>query len=172
MRKPMKENAIDKLSFEMMGDPRFPGYLSDDEVIEKIKSVPNLDLNEKGCDGRTLLHHCVAYNRTKVCMWLLDKVVDLNVQEDMGLTPLHIAATSYTSETAKYEMGKLLVEKGADLEIKNKYGYTPLGATSRNENMIKLLLAHGARFDFERVAKKYEAYPEIIAIFKEYCEEN
>jgi ankyrin repeat protein len=44
---------------------------------------------------------------------------------------------------------KLLFEKGADIEIKNKYGQTPLfvAAMHSREAMVRLLLEKGANAD-------------------------
>jgi ankyrin repeat protein len=47
--------------------------------------------------------------------------VDPNVADSQGFTPLHFAAQSLRPEATK-----LLIDAGADLEARNKFGATPL----------------------------------------------
>ena len=58
-----------------------------------------------------------------------------------GFTPLHIAC-----HYGHWEVAKLLLEEGADVEAKTKTGYMPLhqAAQQGHEHIIELLLAHNA----------------------------
>jgi ankyrin repeat protein len=70
----------------------------------------------------------------------LDAGVDVNAQNATGDTALHTAATSGGGQPA---IIKLLVERGARLDVKNKSDRTPLDAASRarqpNEKVVALL---------------------------------
>ena len=46
---------------------------------------------------------------------------DVNVKDNIGLTPLHMAAGD-----ARKEVAELLIAKGAEVNVKNKYSKTPL----------------------------------------------
>ena len=75
----------------------------------------------------------------------LDAGVDVNAQNTTGDTALHTAATTGGGQLA---LIRLLVERGARLEVKNKADRTPLDAASRarqpNEKTIALLRQLGA----------------------------
>jgi ankyrin repeat protein len=70
----------------------------------------------------------------------LDAGVDVNAQNATGDTALHTAATSGGGQPA---IIRLLVERGARLDVKNKSDRTPLDAASRtrqpNETVVALL---------------------------------
>jgi ankyrin repeat protein len=46
---------------------------------------------------------------------------DVNVKDNIGLTPLHMAAGD-----GRKEVAELLIAKGAEVNVKNKYSKTPL----------------------------------------------
>jgi ankyrin repeat protein len=70
----------------------------------------------------------------------LDAGVDVNAQNAAGDTALHTAATSGGGQPA---IIRLLVERGARLDVKNKSDRTPLDAAGRarqpNEKVVALL---------------------------------
>jgi ankyrin repeat protein len=70
----------------------------------------------------------------------LDAGVDVNASNETGDTALHTAATTGGGQPA---IIRLLVERGARLDVKNKSDRTPLDAASRarqpNEKLIALL---------------------------------
>ena len=76
----------------------------------------------------------------------LDAGVDVNAQNTTGDTVLHTAATTGGGQPA---LIRLLVERGARLDIKNKADRTPLDAASRarqpNEKVVALLKELAAR---------------------------
>jgi ankyrin repeat protein len=65
---------------------------------------------------------------------------DVNAKDDIGLTPLHMAARSHK------EIVELLIANGADVNAKNKWGQTPLhyAANRGNKETAALLIAAGA----------------------------
>ncbi|KAE8423351.1 ankyrin repeat-containing domain protein [Aspergillus pseudocaelatus] len=67
---------------------------------------------------------------------LLDKVSDLDHVDGRGETPLMHAAGWHN------RMGELLLERGARLDVENKYGETAMSIASRraNEPLLRLLL--------------------------------
>ena len=74
---------------------------------------------------------------------LLKRGADPNEERGTGgSTPLHLAIVEY-----KVQLVKALLEKGAHLETKDDYGYTPLLKAVKYgafEEMVDLLLEHGA----------------------------
>jgi len=64
---------------------------------------------------------------------------DVNAKDDIGLTPLHYAATK--------EVAELLIAKGADVNAKSKVGVTPLDLAilRNNKDTAELLSKHGGK---------------------------
>ena len=100
--------------------------------------------------------HLAAYFGLKEAMIaLLKNRYDLDSKDTHGRTPL-----SYAAESGHEVMVKLLLEKGAKLEIKDKkYNQTPLlwAVKKRHEAVVKLLLEKGAELEIKD--KKYKQTP-------------
>lgn len=95
------------------------------QIVELI--IPKLDkigINAKNSKGRTALH-CVAnivwfdsrwqvddkrFNQAKIAKLLIDAGADINIQDDEGITPLHLACRSNS-----YELVQLLIDNGANV---------------------------------------------------------
>jgi len=115
--------------------------------------------NIQNKDGDTPLHSAALNGKSEVVKLLLEHGADPNIQNKDGMTPLHFAteyspwhfAARYSPWDSATERGylrvvKLLLEHGADPNIQNKDGMTPLHfATERGSpEVVKLLLEHGA----------------------------
>jgi hypothetical protein len=78
----------------------------------------------------SFIHHCVVLNRLALINFLLKKnsQINLNIMNNKGETPLHIAAKS-----GAISMIKLLVYLGASLKPINFAGKTPLDLLKAND---------------------------------------
>jgi len=67
---------------------------------------------------------------------------DVNVKDNIGLTPLHMAAGD-----ARKEVAELLIAKGAEVNMKNKYSKTPLdwAIDFKHTELANLLRKHGGK---------------------------
>lgn len=79
------------------------------------------DVNERTCDGWTMLETAADQNNLEMCCLLLDNGADVNTIDRYGNTPLHKAA-----EKASVEICKLLLDAGADPNKLNNSNTTPL----------------------------------------------
>ncbi|GMH53119.1 hypothetical protein TL16_g01378 [Triparma laevis f. inornata] len=93
-------------------------------VTNLLESHPTMALTTCNKDGISPLYACAFYNSNLVLGLLLTthwEYLDPNQQTDIGLTPLHAACMSGNLEGCK-----LLVKRGADINIKDKNGTMPI----------------------------------------------
>ena len=105
-----------------------------DENLDALSKI------EKACSSENLLSsiekelvHCIPF--------LIQQGADVNVSNDNGATPLHLA----TMEGHK-EVVALLIEKGADVTVSNENGTTPLhfAAWDSEREIAAILIENGA----------------------------
>ena len=112
-------------------------------------------------DGFTPLHFMVhLVNSDKLVHALIHEGADVNAQDDMGRTPLHYSVKpkwnnsgTLGAEQKRIQATKDLLEAGANPNIKDRLGYTPLmiavyyGAESAQ---VEILLEYGANPDLKK----------------------
>ena len=90
--------------------------------------------------GHTLKGRFIRPIDPEVVQWLLNHGADPNVALNHGSrTLLHLALRS-----AKFDIARLLVEHGASVEVKDRWGWTPLDYVSE-EQRVELIELHRAR---------------------------
>ena len=142
-------------------------YRGDSEEVERLLSAdPELDVFEAAALGRverlqelldadpelvrarsvddgTALHFAAFFRQPAATRLLLDRGADLEaVASTFGnVTPLHSACASGERESAR-----ILLEAGANPNVRQQGGFTPLQAAAQNgdEELARLLLARGA----------------------------
>jgi hypothetical protein len=96
-----------------------------------------------GWRGRTQLHHCARKGFTTSVKRLLSiRNINVNVKDDeFGETPLHWAALN-----GHIEIARLLLQNGAEVNVKSDGGNTPLhwAASHGNVDTLHLLVENGA----------------------------
>lgn len=114
--------------------------------------VPN-SFNYRHEYGNTTLMFAVTYDRPQIAKFLIDHIYQvskreyLNVEDSRGQTALMMTATETTRDrNEKLELAKILVEAGAPINYRNRFGETALVLASKNEhaNIVKYLLEQGA----------------------------
>lgn len=102
------------------------------------------------------LHECCLNRDTLRLISLLEIDADIDKKDDMGVTPLHIAARE------DYQEGlELLLERGADVNVQSMYGATPLHYGIKSCDVVKALLNKGASPNY---SDKFGETPLIVAL--------
>lgn len=102
-----------------------------------------------------VIHDAIVEDNLENVNILLSNGVDINIQDDDGNTPLHMAASNGLDDIVQ-----LLLQKGADIDIKNKYGKTPLELASNQQTkqtLVSFILQHD--FNSPLPQSKYEQLP-------------
>ena len=127
----------------------------DIEAVRRILADGQLQLAE--LNGA--LFSAVEHMRPEIVRLLLSHGADVNVGDEFGQTPLHLAL-DIEVEHSKYlydvegievrpttEISQILLEHGANISAKTERGETPLdwAVKSNHEGGVKMLQAHSSR---------------------------
>jgi ankyrin repeat protein len=116
-------------------------------IMDEIKkSEPNLNLikdlitlgaNLDWKDGYdyTALHTAARYGQVEIVRMLIDAGSDVNLQNDRGCTPLHLAAFIHMGKT---DIARMLIDAGARKDIQDKEGRIPYDLAGTKELKIML----------------------------------
>jgi len=115
-------------------------------LMEEIESDPNL-LYYKDPLKRSLLYIAARNGHANICVYLINKGLDVNEIQSTGSTPLHGAV--YYGQT---KVVKILIVYGAQTNIKNEYGHLPKDEATIKE--IKDLLKESEKDPIEELYKK------------------
>ncbi len=132
--------------------PQAPAKASStDELIERVKfgdfdsvrftvDSDKTLANAKRSDGVPLLYFAAANGHKDIVAYLLDMGAAIDASTDHG-SALHVAA-----DDEYVEVVRLLLDRGADPNLKNNWKKTPLHNTAQNKSqtVAKLLIDSGA----------------------------
>ena len=163
------EWALTDLLLEKGADTTTPHLAAYTGDLRGIKSLLEKDAPVDSLEGLTLLHAAAAGGHKDVVELLIAKGANVNAENNKGKTPvdfaqsrnrkaiveLLIARGANISLHAAVRFGDLakvenILEDGADVDAKDRGGYTPLYYAIWNEDKdtIKLLVAKGADVSF------------------------
>jgi ankyrin repeat protein len=101
-------------------------------------------------DGFPLLGLAAYFGHARAVNYLLERGADPNAasKNALRLRPIHGAAAHRKLETST-AIARKLIERGADVNVKQSGGWTPLhqAASSGNAELTRMLLERGARLD-------------------------
>ncbi|WP_047153918.1 ankyrin repeat domain-containing protein [Aneurinibacillus tyrosinisolvens] len=86
-----------------------------------IKKFDKSDINKKSEAGSSLLHHAIAGRNFDIALFLIQNNIDVNITNIDGQTPLHLICIHPNLEVAKE-----ILNKGGDINIRDKYGNNAL----------------------------------------------
>ena len=96
-------------------------------------------------EGQTLLHLAVLSNNLKIVLYLLNKGLDIDAEDNDGLTPLILAM----SHSRYINVAILLLNRHATLEHTSSQGHSALSVAIRNNNPkgAMMLIKRGANIN-------------------------
>jgi len=130
---------------------RWVAYNGDVELVKVLLNL-GADVNIRNVHGKTALDAASGgssfLNRTpnyprllaNVARLLLDHGADIDARDIHGWTALHTAAFC-----GRIEVVRVLLEHGAIISVKDKNGKTPFEFAEQHDEIVDLLLEHGAQ---------------------------
>jgi ankyrin repeat protein len=99
-----------------------PLHVAKTTKIAELLLNNGADINAKATKVEDSVLHTASWRgNLEVCGLIIEKGIDVNVNNKLKFTPLHSASAFGKSDVAKF-----LMEKGADFDARNNDGWTPL----------------------------------------------
>lgn len=151
-------------------------YQRDEQAVMamiRILEERRLDMHQTSIKGTSLLHMCAYKGYAEVMEFIIEKTTDLclNAQTNHKKSPLLCATMQH-----HYKCVKILVDNGADVNVTDQNGITPLYCAVRNghNDIAQLLMNSSTNCDVNM--KPYQGYRSMsalhIAIQQGMCNSN
>jgi uncharacterized protein len=152
----MNKGTIVALLLSKEADPNLKDGLGDPPLVIAAKTWRNIAtiklLLEKGADPNlagqlddTPLIVAARWGNAELVALLLARGADVNRRGNLDATPLIVACT--TGNPGRVPTVKALIDGGADVTFKSRFGVTALEDAKRNKNeeLVKFLIERGAK---------------------------
>jgi ankyrin repeat protein len=137
---PTNEQWCKKL--DKYGDPSFIRGIyrnSESECLKALSEIANIHTRGTTSD-HTLLHYAVSVPYTQLTQMLINRGINIHAVANGNNTALHSASCAEATQV------KILIDNGADVNVKNNHKYTPLcyAILHDKRDVCSLLLEAGA----------------------------
>ena len=146
------ENVEEDPLAALRGIPPPAGTKTEKLLREKDAWGGQLDVNARvkpdgGIGNDSHLSFAARENDMEAARWLIANGAEVNVKNEEGWTPLHLAVVDNAAEIAK-----ILIVNGAEVNAKTEEGWTPLHAASTYDaaDVAKLLIDNGTDVNAKR----------------------
>ncbi|CAL1264167.1 unnamed protein product [Larinioides sclopetarius] len=166
------------------------------DIMETLLQLSKININLKGLDGRTLLHHAAASGSLEIVKCLIKKGTAINSRDSSGAKPIHIAAREgyqdivgyfltegldvddrgenhwsllhYAAAGNQSEICKFFLKKCLNVNIVDAHGCTPLHVAAQmgNADVLHTLLHYGAYFDIRNERNETPLDVAMTSIFE------
>ena len=137
---PGRVNSIDGMQRTLLHWAARQGHVD----MAELAIAKGAHLGPQDAGGFTPLHHAIQRGRRETALLLLANDAPTNVRDYQSkCAPLHIVAAN-----GDKDMVRLMLDKGADVNAKTRFGNTPLHLAPDRE-MAEMLLAAGADVNAE-----------------------
>jgi ankyrin repeat protein len=114
------------------------------ELEQYYQNITNTEINIRNEFGQSLLHEAIAYKQKEIALDLLNKLIDINIQDNSGQTVLHFISF----HDKESNVAEKIIENGGNLGIVDQYGNTPLWYAVFNArgkyDLVELFMKKGA----------------------------
>ena len=120
------------------------GNAEADQIFLATLKANDILAHSRDAHGNTLLMIACQASKQDIINLMVQKDVDVNAQNYMGVTALHIVC--YDATTDSYSMCERLIQAGAGIDAADAEGCTPLhyAASGGHASLVALLLMYGA----------------------------
>ncbi|MEG4984677.1 ankyrin repeat domain-containing protein [Microcoleus sp. BR0-C5] len=140
-------------------------HLAGSKEVAELLIAEGADVKAQDTFGFTPLHFAVAFDRIKLAKMLIAKGADINAQSEPDVDVALVSKSIWTYKLRRFlpgnsmgttplffarspEMTKLLIAKGANVNVKNNKGLTPLHM-AQSKAKAQILLAAGAKINIK-----------------------
>jgi ankyrin repeat protein len=122
-----------------------------------------VDVDVRNRNGETPLLKASWFGKREAGWYLIDRGADINAPDWRNFTPVFVAFKGHV------QSARMLLERGAVIDIRNQYGETPLHQALRwgEIELVRLFLEHGAD---PNLPNRYDATPYGMALLFEHPE--
>ncbi|XP_046355410.2 ankyrin-1-like [Haliotis rufescens] len=115
------------------------------EEFIKILVESGAKVDHRHGDGSTSLHRAVADDNLPAVTSLIQHQADISSRNRIGKQPMHFAVSE--------ESARILLDSGAELDVQDEIGYTPLMSACRHKNTVvgRFLIRQGANINMTTV---------------------
>ncbi|KAK6166842.1 hypothetical protein SNE40_023454 [Patella caerulea] len=118
---------INLLKEKKIGDllalPHLAVYSERFDIVKHISNFTNFDQSKLDAKSRTILHNACdsKHDNRQIIDFLMGLSFDVNVRDESGSTPLHLAVARGKKQTVS-----ILIDKGAEVNAKDNKGRLPI----------------------------------------------
>ena len=169
-----KTNTLDNLGNTPLHEVSYGRYDSEEAGIgvAQLLLARGGDVNARCETQWTPLHVASHFGKLEMTRLLLNHAAKVDAVDKFGRTPLcEVSGGEYNSEEAGIGVARLLLERGADVNVRIQNQLTPLHLASRRGKleMTRILLDHAAKIDAMSSLGNTPLYEVILAKYE--CEE-
>ncbi|GBO07023.1 Ankyrin-1 [Araneus ventricosus] len=146
------------------------------EIVKMLSELERVSIHDKANDGFSLLHIAAQFGHLNIMKHLIQKGADIKSENDAGSKPIHVAAREGHKDIVQFlidldptskqltadsktvihyavlgghDVLQFLIDRKFDINASSRIGYLPIhiAVETNNENILKILLHHGAFYN-------------------------